>query len=60
MIVRQGLASLNEATEEEDDLLDQAWGLEAQSRLSCQVVLGAETLVIEIPKYTINHAKELH
>jgi 2Fe-2S ferredoxin len=60
VIVRQGYASLNEATEEEDDLLDQAWGLEAQSRLSCQVILGTEPLVIEIPKYTINHAKELH
>jgi 2Fe-2S ferredoxin len=60
VIVRQGLASLNEATEEEDDLLDQAWGLQAQSRLSCQVILGQEPLVIEIPKYTINHAKELH
>ena len=44
--------------EKEDDLLDKAWGLEPNSRLSCQVILGDADLVIEIPKYTINMAKE--
>ena len=43
-----------------DILLDQAWGLEADSRLSCQAVLADEDLVVEIPKYTINHAREEH
>ncbi len=60
VIVRQGFDSLNEATEEEDDLLDKAWGLEPQSRLSCQARLAKQDLVIEIPRYTINHAREHH
>ena len=44
----------------EEDLLDQAWGLEATSRLSCQAQVGEQDLVVEIPKYTINHAREHH
>jgi 2Fe-2S ferredoxin len=28
--------------------------------LSCQAFLGKQDVVIEIPKYTINHAKENH
>lgn len=60
VIVRQGLNSLNLADEVEDDLLDKAWGLEPNSRLSCQAVVGMTDLVIEIPKYTINMAKEGH
>lgn len=60
VIVREGLASLNEAEEEEEDLLDRAWGLTPQSRLSCQAILAQKDLVVEIPKYTINHAKENH
>ena len=60
VIVRQGLASLNEAEEEEEDLLDRAWGLEPQSRLSCQAILAAQDVTVEIPKYSINHAKENH
>ena len=59
-IVREGFDSLNEAEEEEEDLLDRAWGLEPQSRLSCQAILAQTDLVVEIPKYTINHAKENH
>ncbi len=59
-IVRKGLESLNEASESEEDLLDRAWGLESQSRLSCQAIVAEEDLVVAIPKYTINHAKEEH
>jgi len=58
IIVREGFASLAEATELEEDMLDKAWGLEGNSRLSCQAVVGERELVIEIPKYTINMAKE--
>lgn len=58
VIVRQGYDSLREPTELEEDLLDQAWGLEAESRLSCQAVVAQHDLVVEIPKYTINHARE--
>ena len=46
--------------EAEEDLLDRAWGLEPQSRLSCQAIVGQEDLTIEIPRYSINHAKENH
>ncbi len=60
VVVREGYASLNEAEEKEEDLLDMAWGLEATSRLSCQAIVGSEDLVVEIPKYTINHARENH
>lgn len=58
VIVREGFDSLDEATEEEEDLLDKAWGLEPQSRLSCQAMVGETPLVIEIPRYTINMARE--
>jgi len=60
VIVREGLDSLNEADELEEDMLDKAWGLEPQSRLSCQAVVGEQDLVIEIPKYTINMVSEGH
>ena len=60
IVVREGYASLNEAEEKEEDLLDMAWGLEATSRLSCQAIVDEADLVIEIPKYTINHARENH
>ncbi len=60
VVVRQGIASLNDAEETEEDLLDRAWGLEPQSRLSCQAILSNSDVTIEIPKYTINHAKENH
>ena len=59
-IVRKGFDSLQEAEEEEEDLLDRAWGLEPQSRLSCQAIVNKEDLTIEIPRYSINHAKENH
>ncbi|HTY02974.1 MAG TPA: ISC system 2Fe-2S type ferredoxin [Rhodocyclaceae bacterium] len=58
VVVREGYNSLGEADETEEDLLDKAWGLEPTSRLSCQAVVGETPLVIEIPKYTINMAKE--
>ena len=60
VIVRQGFDSLEEPSEIEEELLDQAWGLEAESRLSCQAKVAGEDLVVEIPKYTINHAREHH
>jgi ferredoxin, 2Fe-2S len=60
VIVREGFASLNELDENEEDLLDRAWGLEPNSRLSCQAILEQKDLVVEIPKYSINHAKEKH
>jgi 2Fe-2S ferredoxin len=58
VIVREGFRSLPEASDDEEDLLDRAWGLTPMSRLSCQAIVDDTKLVIEIPRYTINHAKE--
>jgi 2Fe-2S ferredoxin len=60
IIVREGLESLKEADELEEDYLDMAWGLEPDSRLSCQAIVGDEDLVVEIPRYTINMVSEAH
>ena len=60
VIVREGFASLEPSDDLEDDLLDKAWGLEPDSRLSCQLVIADEDLVIEIPRYTINQVSESH
>jgi 2Fe-2S ferredoxin len=60
VIVRKGFDSLNEMEEGEEDLLDRAWGLEPQSRLSCQAILAQTDVTVEIPRYSINHAKEVH
>lgn len=58
VIVRRGYNSLNEIGDQEEDLLDMAWGLTSLSRLSCQAIVADEDLVIEMPKYTKNHASE--
>jgi 2Fe-2S ferredoxin len=60
VVVREGFNTLKASSEDEDDLLDKAWGLEPQSRLSCQARMTDSNLVIEIPKYTINMVKEGH
>lgn len=60
VIVREGYASMAAPTEQEEDLLDKAWGLEPRSRLSCQAIVSDTNLVIELPKYSINMAKEGH
>lgn len=58
--VREGFDSLEPSSELEDDFLDKAWGVDADSRLSCQTVVETEDIVIEIPKYTINMVSENH
>ncbi|GIR93462.1 MAG: ferredoxin [Thiotrichaceae bacterium] len=58
--IRQGIETIDESSENEDDMLDKAWGLEPDSRLSCQAKIGEDDLVIEIPKYTINMVSENH
>ena len=60
VVIREGYETLQDPEEKEEDLLHKAWGLEATSRLSCQVVLGDDDLVVEIPKYTINQVSENH
>lgn len=60
VIVREGFNTLGAAEDIEEDLLDKAWGLEPNSRLACQAIVGETPLVVEIPRYTINMAKEGH
>ena len=60
VVVKEGMASRGEMDESEEDLLDRAWGLTPTSRLSCQAILSNADVTIEIPKYTINHARENH
>jgi ferredoxin, 2Fe-2S len=60
VIVKQGFKSLGEPDEIEEDLLDKAWGLTPTSRLSCQAFVADEDVTVELPKYTINHARENH
>lgn len=59
VIVRVGFDGLAPASEDEEDQLDRAWGMEANSRLACQVVLRQHDLVVELPRYTVNHAREI-
>lgn len=58
VIVRSGFSSLSDASEDEEDMLDRAWGVERHSRLSCQAIVADTDLTVEIPRYSINHAKE--
>ncbi len=60
IVITEGFDSLEEASEIEEDLLDKAWGLEPESRLSCQALVADKNLVIAIPKYTINMVSENH
>ncbi|PCS23521.1 ISC system 2Fe-2S type ferredoxin [Candidatus Enterovibrio escicola] len=58
VIICKGFDSLDESAELEDDMLDKAWGLVPESRLGCQVKVANQDLVIEVPRYTLNHAAE--
>lgn len=58
IIVRQGFQALEQADETEEDMLDKAWGLEPDSRLSCQTFIEQDDLEVEIPKYTLNQVSE--
>ena len=49
VIVREGFNSLEAAEDLEEDMLDKAWGLEPNSRLSCQAAIADTPLVVEIP-----------
>ncbi len=59
VVVRQGLDSCSEPTDEEMDQLDEAYGLTPQSRLGCQCVpTGGKAIVVEIPAWNRNLARE--
>lgn len=56
--IDKGFDSLEPAEDDEEDLLDQAWGLKSNSRLTRQTKVGKEDITVEIPKYSRNHARE--
>ncbi len=58
VIIREGFEALDPASDEEDDQLDRAWGVQPTSRLACQVVVRQQDLVVELPRYTVNLASE--
>jgi len=61
VIVQEGLQSCQEATEDEEDMLDTAPGLELSSRLGCQAVPdGTADVVVMVPEWNRNHAQEEH
>ncbi|MFZ5862286.1 MAG: 2Fe-2S iron-sulfur cluster-binding protein [Nitrospirota bacterium] len=61
VIVKQGLESCNQATDDELDQLDEAPATTLQSRLACQTVPnGTMDLVVEIPEWNKNLVKEEH
>lgn len=61
VIVRKGAESCNDASEDEEDQLDEAYGLTAQSRLACQCVPnGVSDVHIEVPSWNRNLAREAH
>jgi 2Fe-2S ferredoxin len=61
VIVRKGLDSCNESSEEEDDMLDEAPGITLQSRLACQCIPdGTQDLEVEIPSWNRNEVQEGH
>jgi 2Fe-2S ferredoxin len=61
VIVREGFETIPEASEEEEDMLDNAPGLEPTSRLACQAVPdGTQDVVVEVPSWNRNLVREEH
>jgi 2Fe-2S ferredoxin len=61
VIVKEGLESCNEASEDEENELEEARGLTLESRLGCQCVPnGTCDVVVEIPEWNRNVIKEGH
>jgi ferredoxin, 2Fe-2S len=61
VIVRKGLESCNEGTDDEFDQLEEAPAITLQSRLGCQCVPNGNTdVLVEIPALNKNLVKEGH
>jgi len=61
VVVKQGLETCNEGTEDEYDQLDEAPMTTLQSRLGCQCVPnGTKDIVVEIPVVNKNLVREGH
>jgi len=56
--LREGGELVMPADDEEEDQLDDAWGIDADSRLACCVRVKGEALVVELPRFSRNHARE--
>jgi len=60
-IVREGIETISEMSEAEEDELSFAPGLTPRSRLSCQSVPdGSRNLIVEIPNWNRNIVRESH
>ncbi len=51
--VHQGIDSLPEVSDKENDIMDKAFGVRPESRLGCQAKLGTEDIVIEITEESL-------
>lgn len=61
VILKKGQETLNDATEEEEDQLEEAPGLKPTSRLACQCVPnGTSDVIVEIPQWNRNLVQEGH
>ncbi|CAH0350256.1 ISC system 2Fe-2S type ferredoxin [Aquabacterium sp. CECT 9606] len=58
VLVRAGADTLSEPDDEENDQMDNAWGVEPCSRLACCVRVKDGDLTVELPKHSRNHARE--
>ncbi|MEZ4358720.1 MAG: 2Fe-2S iron-sulfur cluster-binding protein [Kofleriaceae bacterium] len=51
--VRRGRESLPEVADKEDDIMDKAFDVRAESRLACQAVLGDADVEVEITEESL-------
>lgn len=59
VIVKEGLGSCPESSDDEEDQLDKAPGVTAKSRLSCQTVPdGSRNLIVDVPNWNRNLVRE--
>src|SRR5215510_10207657 len=59
VVIKAGMSSLQPASEDEEDMLDNAPGLTATSRLACQAVPdGSVDVVAEVPSWNRNLVRE--
>lgn len=59
--VEQGMQHLTEASEAEEDRVEEAPGLQRNSRLSCQCqITGPGPIVVRVPAWNRNAVKEGH
>lgn len=61
VVIEEGFDTCNESTDEEEDQLDDAYGLTPKSRLACQCVPnGTQNLKVIVPSWNRNLAREEH